>query len=481
MKTPFRLRKSTPTPANALMLPGADAGALLRLCARLGGASLPVIHPLASGFLIRLPRPDENAYPGVIRLRALSDNLLVPVDAELTPALLEDETTALVRQRGLIFMLGGMVLEFSPTATLSAGDVLAVPRLPDRAWKPLPDRPRRPDELSEILLDIPDPPPEAIIEAGAGEIAEEAAEPSSTGPASASPVREVTGSASPVREVTGSAAANLGAGLMWLGETLGWRGLAGMGAQLMARAIQAVPRITERLLGKQEAALRELLRQFREGKTDEALKRALPFLEAGDRGGAPAQDAELPCHSISYRLDDLLSSESGRGGFWIGTNRLWDELGAAYRAAAEEAVRRGDHRRAAFIYGKLLRDWGSAAAVLWRGGLYHDAAILYLEKVGHSLSAARGFAKAGEIDRAESSSASSANTKRRGICCLMRENMRRQRKSTSSRQKRPWQQVTSWRRRNWHNEPIGRILCIAILKMAGLAGREAMLLSAFFV
>ena len=43
--------------------------------------------------------------------------------------------------------------------------------------------------------------------------------------------------------------------------------------------------------------------------------------------------------------------------------------------------RAGDYRRAAFIYGKLLQDYRLAADVLARGGLYHDAAVIYLENI----------------------------------------------------------------------------------------------------
>jgi hypothetical protein len=76
------------------------------------------------------------------------------------------------------------------------------------------------------------------------------------------------------------------------------------------------------------------------------------------------------------------------------------ELTIEYRKAAEQAAQKGDYRRAAFIYGKLLRDYRQAANVLQQGGLHHDAAILFLTKVGDQLAAARAFEAAGEIDRA---------------------------------------------------------------------------------
>jgi hypothetical protein len=95
-----------------------------------------------------------------------------------------------------------------------------------------------------------------------------------------------------------------------------------------------------------------------------------------------------------------LLGAGGRGGVWLTANDVYQDLEAAYRRAAEEATRRGDYRRAAFIYGKLLQDWRQAAGVLSRGGLHHDAAILYLEKLSDALAAARSFEAAGEVDRA---------------------------------------------------------------------------------
>ncbi len=77
-----------------------------------------------------------------------------------------------------------------------------------------------------------------------------------------------------------------------------------------------------------------------------------------------------------------------------------DELKREYRKAAEQAVRQGDFRRAAYIYGKLLGDDRTAAQALQRGGLHQDAATIYLRKVNDRAEAARAFEAAGHIDRA---------------------------------------------------------------------------------
>jgi tetratricopeptide (TPR) repeat protein len=192
----------------------------------------------------------------------------------------------------------------------------------------------------------------------------------------------------------------LGRGLTGFGNLIGWRGAAAAGARLVQSAMSMAPRLSENLLGRQEAALRALLRDFREGRLERALKRALPLGEEGSRGGVPTSNPRLPINDVTYSLNNLLGTISGAVAWWIGGFDVRAELINEYRKAAEQAALRGDYRRAAFIYGKLLRDFRMAASTLLRGGLPHDAAILYLKKVGDTLAAAQAFEAAGEIDRA---------------------------------------------------------------------------------
>jgi hypothetical protein len=192
----------------------------------------------------------------------------------------------------------------------------------------------------------------------------------------------------------------VGRGLLWLANQLRWRGLARLAARIVGAALSRVPRVSEALLGAQEVALRALLREFREGDLERALRRALPLGGGAARGSAPAPSAYLPSRDTRFSLRDLLADGRGPAAVWFGGGDVQALLAAEYRKAAAAAAARGDHRRAAYIYGKLLRDYRLAAATLERGGLYHEAAVLYLEKVGDPLAAARAFAAAGEVDRA---------------------------------------------------------------------------------
>jgi tetratricopeptide (TPR) repeat protein len=384
MKVTFHLRRlSEPAPAVALLLESPDVGRMLRLCARAGLDPLPRIHRVRGGLLLMLQKPSAAPFPGAVRLRCLAENLLLPADADLVPALLEDEAAGLVSRRGLVFLPGGHVLSFDPDRPLPLTALLDPGEVRRGDWKPLPERPPRADRLRDLVLDLPQDRPDTILEPGGEGIGTEEPRPAdSSGPA----------------RVAGRAAVGLGRGLNWLGNALHLDGLARLGASLMASGLSLAPRLSEAMLGRQEAALRELLRWFREGKLEEALRRALPIGEPG-RGAGASAGSQLPIHDTRYSLRNILNI-GGPAGIWFGGLDVQAELMREYRKAAEEAFRRGDYRRAAFIYGKLLNDYRQAAAVLSRGGLHHDAAILYLEKLGDPLSAAGAFAAAGEIDRA---------------------------------------------------------------------------------
>jgi hypothetical protein len=383
---PYRLRRLEQAgTATAVLLLSEREADLLALVAGIGATDWPPVYAVSGGFLIKGSIAGGPAGAPVLRLRALANNLFVPADAELEPALLPDEAAGLVRERGLVFLPGGGVLGFAVHGPLPASAVLSAPRLPERAWQRLPARPHRAEHLRQVLLEQPEQASESILEQGGGGIGGE---------------DPFAGSPSPGASAAGSASVAVGNGLLWLANLLRWRALAKYAAGLISSALDRVPRLSESLLGKQEAALRALLREFREGNLERALRRALPLGGENLRGGVAASSGNLPSHDTRFSLAGLLAEGSGPGSVWYCSGDVQALLAAEYRKAAAAAAARGDHRRAAFIYGKLLRDYRLAASALERGALYHDAAILYLEKVGDSLAAARAFAAAGDVDRA---------------------------------------------------------------------------------
>ncbi len=384
MKVPYRLRRTADVrPTRALLIPGHDGAAVLRLCARLG-IDAPRIFAVADGFLLRLAQPIDKPVAGAFRLGELAANLLLPVDAELTPTLLADEADALGSRRGLIFLAGGRVLEFAPTEPIELAALVTIGGLRRRVWQPLPEPPALARRISEITYHRADDTPDVIIERGGDGIGEEAPRPED---------------ASLPGRLLGKSAMGLGGALRWLGNVSHFKGLANLGGMLMAGGLALAPRLSEKLMGKQEAGLRDLLEEFRKGNIDKALRRALPLGASGARGGAPHQGTQLPTHNLGYSLGNILGGW-GPASLWYTPDQLFYELQREYRKQAEAAVKRGDYRRAAFIYGKLLSDYALAATTLAQGGLHHDAAVLYLKRLQDPLSAAREFEAAGEIDEA---------------------------------------------------------------------------------
>jgi tetratricopeptide (TPR) repeat protein len=386
IRVPFRLRRHKEAePATALLVPSHAATALLRLCHRLKLDPLPPVYHVTDGFLVQLPRPLLERVPGVFHLRRLANHLLLPVDAELIPALLSDEAAALVKQRGLVFLPGDRVLEYAPEQPLPLSALVSAPAVERPGWQPLPAGTPLADHISEFRLDLPEQEPDDLLQAGGGDIGTEDPRPEAVGMP---------------RKLLGSASLRLGQLLVQMGRLLKLRGLARAGARLMGRGLNLAPRLSERLMGLQEAALRRVLRDFREGRIEQALRRAVPMSDDLPRGSRPGRGASLPWNNLFYSLRNILAGSNSPASIWFGSNDIWQDLRAEYRKLADDAVRRGDYRRAAFIYGKLLRDYRSAANVLAEGGLHEDAAVLYLVKLGDPLAAAGQYTKAGRIDKA---------------------------------------------------------------------------------
>src|SRR5438309_8479450 len=98
MLVPYELERRAAMPADALLLPGAEAA--VAVCAALGHDPPPKLFATADGVLLLLDRPAGRPIAGAIRLRRLSDHLLVPADADLTPQLHPEEAAALTKARG---------------------------------------------------------------------------------------------------------------------------------------------------------------------------------------------------------------------------------------------------------------------------------------------------------------------------------------------------------------------------------------------
>ncbi|MGF1580419.1 MAG: tetratricopeptide repeat protein [Gemmataceae bacterium] len=386
MKIPLRLAHSpTRKPTAALLLPKWDTEELFRVCERFPSNRFPDVYATADGFLVYLPESTLASAPGLIRLAEVTKYLLLPIDADLVPTLEPDEAEGLVAKQGLVFLPGDRVLSFDRASPISVSSLVGVPELHRRNWRTFPETTPLANRIAQITFDLPP----TFIQDMFGQVEDDIGTETPEQPPGLS------------QSVGAQTNFQMGRFLAWLGKVVHSPWLVHAGANFMGKAMDQIPKLSESLFGKQDASLRRLLQMFREGNTEEALKRALPIGGDNPRGSRTAQNAHLPAQNVSYSLSSILGGGSGTASLWFGgSDEVYRELTAHYRRLAVEAARKGDHRRAAYIYGKLLNEYRSAANVLTEGGLYLDAAVIYQKKLNDSSSAARAYEAGGEFDRA---------------------------------------------------------------------------------
>lgn len=131
---------------------------------------------------------------------------------------------------------------------------------------------------------------------------------------------------------------------------------------------------------------------------EEALKYAIPLDADGTaRGGFAA------AFTMQKRWFDF-SLFGNRGGVGSGSVTFEDDtykrLHQQYTATAQQLIKEGDYRKAAFVYMKLLKNYPMAADALEKGGLYAEAASVYLNYGNNKAKAAECYEKGKMIDDA---------------------------------------------------------------------------------
>jgi tetratricopeptide (TPR) repeat protein len=143
---------------------------------------------------------------------------------------------------------------------------------------------------------------------------------------------------------------------------------------------------------RRESELNRLLKMF-DSNEDEALKYAIPIGSNGaGRGSAPQSDT-LSRQNTNFNLGSLY--RSGPIDTWEVTSNFNMLLSQKYEQQAQRALKKGDHRKAAYIYAHLLGNLHLAAGVLAQGQFYHEAAALYRNNLNLPLKAAECFEKGG--------------------------------------------------------------------------------------
>jgi tetratricopeptide (TPR) repeat protein len=419
MQQPITLTRAPAQPADAVVLLGLARAELVPLLARL--PAWPTIYRLAHGYLLIPAEPNTAElarFPSAILLRREAANLYLPRDAAIWPALHPEEAAALGDGWGIVLLPGppgqpAQALAYDPHAPLAPEQLLTSVQPVQRLHAvPLPQRDFPVDDLHTITRPTPVASLEELLAAGAAGVgdvrdaanrgAAEGDAPAPAGGAASAGNAAHADAAGTAQRLRDQARLGLGLFLTKLGRFFRSPWLARAGGRLMAQALSHSPRLSWRVFSQQEAALRDLLRRFQEGKLDEALRRALPLAGPGEAGSSRsiATGWRLPQNDPRFSLRELLGSAGRGGATWLVEPDLHTSLRNAYLRAANLAVSRGDHLRAAYIHAKLLGDFHTAALVLARGGHFREAALLYRDKLNNPLAAAAQFESAGDYDEA---------------------------------------------------------------------------------
>lgn len=187
--------------------------------------------------------------------------------------------------------------------------------------------------------------------------------------------------------VGGNAGGALGGGLLkGFGSLMSGLGFGDQSERLarMAAELEALERRNQKEVDK-------LLNMLKDDP-EQALKYAIPLDEKGtSRGG----DSLGGGFTMSRRWGDFSLSGSqsggGRGGVDLGDHYF--ELRKQYIKAAEDLIKQGDYKKAAFIYFKLLKNYTKTAQTLADGGFYQEAASIYLKYLKDKKNAAICYEK----------------------------------------------------------------------------------------
>ncbi len=98
--------------------------------------------------------------------------------------------------------------------------------------------------------------------------------------------------------------------------------------------------------------------------------------------------------------DTMGSSGSGGGGTAYLESSMFDKVRQAYEDMARKYLKEGNYKGAAQVYMNLLQDNYRGASTLADGGLYNEAAFIYLKKLYNKEQAAQCYEKAKNYKKA---------------------------------------------------------------------------------
>lgn len=143
-----------------------------------------------------------------------------------------------------------------------------------------------------------------------------------------------------------------------------------------SRMLDRMEQNLEDLERRNQKQVDKLLELFRKNP-DEALKYAVPLDSQGTSRGTPGL-LDLSPRWSGFNLFGNSGYRSGASGSSAVGGNYFETLREQYHKTAQSLIEEGDHRKAAFIYLKLLMDHHAAAKTLEDGKHYQDAAAIYL-------------------------------------------------------------------------------------------------------
>ena len=160
---------------------------------------------------------------------------------------------------------------------------------------------------------------------------------------------------------------------------------------LFGKIINWMEEKIEDLEKKRDSELKRLSELF-DKDTDEALQYAIPLSSPYLSRGTARPSGSLFRRSTLFNLGRLGGGYAVDG--W-NVDNYYSELRAKYLKAAQKAIEEKDFKKAAYIYAQLLGDYNSAAATLRQGKHYREAAVLYKEHVKNLSQAATCYEEGG--------------------------------------------------------------------------------------
>ena len=153
----------------------------------------------------------------------------------------------------------------------------------------------------------------------------------------------------------------------------------------------------EELVRRNQKQLDKLMEMLK-NNPEEALKYAIPLDERHvGRGSSLPSDWGWGIRWSNFSLfGNSLSGGSGSIDLGEDFHKLKDQ----YWRTAQELIEKGDYRKAAFIYMKLLKDYPVAASTLEKGKCYAEAASIYLKHCNNKKKAAECYEAGNMIQEA---------------------------------------------------------------------------------